>query len=275
MKAYFNTIKDYEVLSKEEERDLLRRAKDGNNSAYEKLIACNLKFVVSVAKQYQRKGLPLDELVAEGNLGLVKAFHKFDMAYKNNFITYAVWWIRQCIMNAIHEHAKLIRLPANKITAVTKITGAKEHLKQQLMRDPTDDEVCEYLTGQNVDRASIKDLKYNYSIVPIDAPQTDNNKTLHDVLPGDSSADPANSSDSLKQEIELLLSEFAERDIHIIKMYFGIDQPRNYTLEEIGVDLGLTRERIRQIKLKILNKLRMKHRSDKLRIYLEDDIFDE
>ncbi|MBC8410397.1 MAG: sigma-70 family RNA polymerase sigma factor [Rhodobacteraceae bacterium] len=273
MEAYFNTIKDYEVLPKKEERELLKKAKAGSNSAYEKIIACNLKFVVSVAKQYQNKGLPLDELIAEGNLGLVKAFHKFDLKYKNGFITYAVWWIRQCIMNALHEHSRLIRLPANKITAVTKIMHAKDHLKQELLRDPTNGELSDYISDTPSDKI-FEDLKYNYSIVPLDAPQTDNQKTLHEVLPGHPSDIPDSSSDSLKEEIGYILSEFTEREQQIIEMYFGINQPRNYTLEEIGVDLGLTRERIRQIKLKVINKLKMQHRSDKLKVYLEDDIFD-
>ncbi|MBC8436895.1 sigma-70 family RNA polymerase sigma factor [bacterium] len=275
MQRYFDSIKDCVVLDKEAERVLLEKAKEGDNKAYEKVISSNLKFVISVAKQYQKQGLPLDELIAEGNLGLVKAYHKFSLKFTNGFITYAVWWIRQAIMNAIHEHSKLIRLPANKIANITKVNKAIEALKQELYRDPTNEEICEFLALNTKEADALKDLKYSYSYVPLDAPQTDNSKTLHEVLVGDPLDEPENQTDSLKQELEILMKDFTNREKHILYMYFGIDNPRNYTLEEIGVDLGLTRERIRQIKLKVLNKLRLKHRSEKLRIYLEDDLYKE
>jgi len=275
MERYFNTIKDFKPLPKDKEREYFKRAQNGDKIAYEKLMSANLKFVISVAKQYQNQGLPLDELIAEGNLGLVKAYNKFDLSYKTGFITYAVWWIRQSIMNAIHENSKLIRLPSNKIAKVTKINKARQALQQKLFRDPIPEEICIHLSGDMTEEVVLEALKFSYTYVPLDAPQTDNNKTLHEIIEGDILDNPEHLTGSLKKELKLVMSEFTEREQQIISMYFGIDQPRNYTLEEIGVDLGLTRERIRQIKLKILEKLKMTHRSDKLRVYFEDDIYNE
>ena len=269
---YFKSLWTDTKLTKEEERELIIKAKAGNQAAYQKLANCHLKFVVSIARQYQNQGLPLDELIAEGNLGLVKAFNKFDIERTNNFITYAVWWIRQSIMNSIHEHAKLIRLPVNKITNITRLSKLRLDLEAQAGSSLSDQEVKMKLNELGESKL-IEDSKYSYSYVPLDAPQTDNKKTLQDILP--SKVDVTQTEawvDAVKQEFDTVLSEFTEREKHIIYMYYGIDNVRTYTLEEIGVDLGLTRERIRQIKEKVLIKLRTKRLRKMLEPFLYDDI---
>ena len=269
---YFKSLKTDTKLTKAEERELIIAAKAGDDAAYNRLMACHLKFVISVARQYQNQGLALEELIAEGNLGLVKAFNKFDVERTNNFITYAVWWIRQSIMNSIHEHAKLIRLPVNKITNITKISKLRESISNEGDTYVTEQTLIEKLeeTGEsNV----LKDIKYAYSYVPLDAPQTENNKTLKDVIPASENKEEQEEwAASLKEELDLILVEFTEREKHIIYMYYGIENVRNYTLEEIGVDLGLTRERIRQIKEKVLQRLRSQRLRKILEPFLHDDI---
>ena len=269
---YFKSLLANTKLSKDEERALIIAAKAGDKSAYQRLASCHLKFVISVARQYQNQGLPLDELIAEGNLGLVKAFNKFDVERTNNFITYAVWWIRQSIMNSIHEHAKLIRLPVNKITNITRLNKLRLDLEGKAGESLTDQEFQQKLNDLGEGKL-VEDAKYSYSYVPLDAPQTENKKTLQDVLP--SKVDKTKTEawvDSVKQEFDTVLREFTEREKHIIYMYYGIDNVRTYTLEEIGVDLGLTRERIRQIKEKVLIKLRSKRLRKMLEPFLYDDI---
>jgi RNA polymerase primary sigma factor len=268
---YFKSLKTDTKLTKAEERELIVAAKAGDDAAYNRLLACHLKFVISVARQYQNQGLALDELIAEGNLGLVKAFNKFDVQRTNNFITYAVWWIRQSIMNSIHEHAKLIRLPVNKITNITKIAKLRESMAHQGDSYVTEQNLIAKLeaTGQ---ATILADAKYSYTYVPLDAPQTANNKTLKDVIPSENSDGQEEWATSFKEELDLILVEFTEREKHIIYMYYGIENVRNYTLEEIGVDLGLTRERIRQIKEKVLQRLRSQRLRKILEPFLHDDI---
>ena len=268
---YFKSLKTDTKLTKAEERELIVSAKAGDDAAYNRLLACHLKFVISVARQYQNQGLALDELIAEGNLGLVKAFNKFDVQRTNNFITYAVWWIRQSIMNSIHEHAKLIRLPVNKITNITKIAKLRESMAHQGDSYVTEQNLIAKLeaTGQTT---ILADAKYSYTYVPLDAPQTANNKTLKDVIPSENSDGQEEWATSFKEELDLILVEFTEREKHIIYMYYGIENVRNYTLEEIGVDLGLTRERIRQIKEKVLQRLRSQRLRKILEPFLHDDI---
>lgn len=269
---YFRSLLTDTKITKEEERKLIIKAKAGDKTAYQRLANCHLKFVISVARQYQNQGLPLDELIAEGNLGLVKAFNKFDVERANNFITYAVWWIRQSIMNSIHEHAKLIRLPVNKITNITKLSKLRVDLEAKAGEQLSDQELKMKLNELGESKL-IEDSKYSYSYVPLDAPQTDNKKTLQDILPSKVDVTQTESwIDAVKQEFDTVLREFTEREKHIIYMYYGIDNVRTYTLEEIGVDLGLTRERIRQIKEKVLIKLRTKRLRKMLEPFLYDDI---
>ena len=265
---YLKSIIPSTPLSKEEERALIKKGKNGDNAAREQVIISNLKFVVSVAKKYQNQGLTIDELVSEGNLGLVKAFEKFDVSKDVKFITYAVWWIRQAIFNSLHENAKTIRLPLNKISNITKATKASESLENTLGRYPSMNELEEYLEG---DTTAIRDLKFNYTVIGLDTPHTENNETLNEVIPADLSYCVLKTDEEFKKELTHVLKTFPKREKSILKMYYGIEQVRPYTLKEIGVDMGLTRERIRQIKEKILKKLRSKKHSKTLEDFLKWD----
>ena len=267
MEYYFKIIAGYAPYSKKEELSLFLKAKSGDDRAKDMLIKANLKFVVSTAKKYQNQGLTLQELIAEGNHGLMKAYNKFDVSRDVKFITYAVWWIRQSIINSIHENAKLIRLPLNKITNVTKLAKTKERLEQRLGRTPTNDELLDELGDGYA--TILRDSIFNYTVIALDEPHADSGTTLDNVIPAEPTSQEAEIEASiLKQEIESVLTDFTKREKTILYMYYGIDQVRPYTLKEIGVDLGLTRERIRQIKEKALTKLRRKHRADRLRDYV-------
>ncbi len=267
MDPYFRSIKPFKTLSREEERELLMKAHNGDTAAYNKVLNYNLRFVITVAKKYQNQGLELEELVAEGNLGLVKAFYKFDLERNVKFITYAVWWIRQSILNAIHENAKMIRLPLNKIANITKLTKAWEALAQELGREPTQVELEEEVS----DPVLMKDATFLYTVIGLDESHTDNDGTLKNVLAADPSYEELrNREDAFREELDIVLEDFSEREKKILYMYYGIGHVRAYTLKEIGIDMGLTRERIRQIKEKILERLKRKHRSEPLRPYLKN-----
>ncbi len=272
---YFKQLANCNTISREKERDLLTKAKNGDDAAYNQLLSAHLKFVVSIAKQYQYQGLNLDELIADGNLGLVKAFNKFDLSRTNNFITYAVWWIRQAIMNGIHENSKLIRLPVNKITNIAKLSHIKQQFEMEFKRTPSLEELTKYLKDLGREKL-LKDAKFAYTYVPLDAPQTDNKKTLEEVIPAELSD---NGKDeyitSLKKELTHVINHFTPREQQIIYMYFGIGYVRKFTLEEIGVDLGLTRERIRQIKQKVLQKMSSKRLRDLLRPFIYDEFYNK
>jgi len=270
---YFKLLAKCTTISPKQERELLTKAKAGDQLAYNNLLTAHLKFVVSIAKQYQNHGLALEELIAEGNLGLVKAFNKFDLERPNNFLTYAVWWIRQSIMNSIHENSKLIRLPVNKITNITKLNRIKHEYEVTHNRPPTAEDLRVHLTKLGLLKL-LNDAQFAYNYVPLDAPQTDNKKTLSEVIPDEPTYSEKESfSTSLKQELALVLTSFPDRERQIIYMYFGINNVRNYTLEEIGVDLGLTRERIRQIKQKVIEKLQSRRLRKFLQPFLNDDLY--
>lgn len=265
MERYFNSIQNLPTVSREEERRLLKLAYAGNDSAYNKVMNANLRFVITVAKKYQNQGLELEDLVAEGNLGLVKAYHKFDLDKNVKFITYAVWWIRQSILNAIHENAKMIRLPLNKIANITKLSKVFESLAQELGREPTHYELVDAVD----DPVLLEDAAFLYTVIGLDEPHTDNDDTLKNVLPADPTYNELQYRDDMfKLELDVVLQDFTGREKKILYMYYGIGQVRAYTLKEIGIDMGLTRERIRQIKEKVLERLRRKHRSEPLRPYL-------
>ncbi len=226
----------------------------------------NLRFVVSVAKKYQNQGLPLEELISEGNVGLLVAFKKFDnVKYDVKFITYAVWWIRQSIMKAIHDNARIIRLPLNIIVEMSKLNKIKKEMEQELGRPLTTQEILELTDNEEVANA----IKYNYGIIDLDAPRTENEKDLSHILPDNSVPDIRISLEDVKDELKFILEDFSERERDILIMYFGIEQMRPYTLKEIGIDKGLTRERIRQIKEKTIEKLKEEKYANHLRGYLE------
>jgi RNA polymerase primary sigma factor len=244
----------------------MKKAKNGDQNAYNELLSRNLRFVVSVAKKYQNQGMSLEDLISEGNFGLIVAFKKFDnKKFDVKFITYAVWWIRQSIMKAIHDNAKIVRLPLNVIMEMSKLSRIRKELEQQVGRPLTTQEILELTDNEEVANA----IKYNYGIIDLDAPRTDNEKDLSNVLTDPNAEDIQISLEDIKDELKFILNDFPERERDILIMYFGIDQIRPYTLKEIGIDKGLTRERIRQIKEKTIEKLKEDKYANQLREYLE------
>ena len=266
---YLQEIGKVELLTPEQEIDYSIRIKKGDQVALEKLVKANLRFVVSVAKQYQNQGLSLGDLINEGNLGLIKAAKRFDETRGFKFISYAVWWIRQSILQALAEQSRIVRLPLNRVGALNKIGRAYTNLEQEYEREPTAAEIAKEL---EMDLDEVSDtLKMSSRHVSMDAPfsQGDENSLL-DVLESDENPLPDTSlmSASLRSEIERALSTLTEREAEVIKLYFGFDDENSLTLEEIGEQFHLTRERVRQIKEKAIRRLRHTSRSKNLRAYL-------
>ncbi|MFW5761870.1 MAG: sigma-70 family RNA polymerase sigma factor [Cyclobacteriaceae bacterium] len=270
LEKYFNEVSKEDLLTPEQEVDLARRIKTGDKQALEKLVKANLRFVVSVAKQYQHSKVPLNDLINEGNIGLVKAAQKFDETKGFKFISYAVWWIRQSIMQALADNSRFIRIPVNKVGALSKIKEAVSIMEQAFEREPTPEELAEYL-GVTVDEIkSATDAISSHS--SLDAPFVEGeSNSLIDVIENSNADDVANDleyTNSLRIEIERLLVHLSEREREVIKQYFGIGCESKLSLEDIGADLGLTRERVRQIKEKALRKLRTKTSIKLLKPYL-------
>jgi RNA polymerase primary sigma factor len=268
---YLQEIGKVDLITSEEEIELALKIKKGDQTALDKLTKANLRFVVSVAKQYQNKGLSLNDLINEGNLGLIKAAKKFDETRGFKFISYAVWWIRQSIMQAIADQSRMVRLPLNRVGALTKIGKAASALEQELERKPTPEEIAQELEMSVEDVAYA--LKHAGRHVSMDAPisQGDDSKSsLLDLLSNNEQPQPDKTllEDSLKRDIESALSTLSEREAQVIKLYFGLDNEHAATLEEIGEMLNLTRERVRQIKEKALLRLRHASRSKNLKVYL-------
>jgi RNA polymerase primary sigma factor len=268
---YFQEIGKVDLITPEEEIDLASRIKKGDRGALEKLTKANLRFVVSVAKQYQNKGLPLSDLINEGNLGLIKAAQKFDETRGFKFISYAVWWIKQSIMQAIADQSRMVRIPLNRVAALTKIGKAFGTLEQEYEREPSAEEIASEL-DMDVDEVDYA-LKIAGRTVSMDAPlkQGDDNKnSLLDIMSNEHESTPDNElmKQSLRYEIERSLSTLSDREAEVIKLYFGINRENSQTLEEIGERLNLTRERVRQIKEKALLRLRHSSRSKNLKVYL-------
>lgn len=269
LSKYLEEIGKYNPLSPEEEIELAQRVKKGDREALKKLTECNLRFVVSVAKDYQGQGLPLTDLINEGNLGLIKAAKRFDETRGFKFISYAVWWIRQSILQALAEHSRIVRLPLNRVGTIGKITKEAEVLERQHERAPSQDEIADGL-DMKTDEVSdaIRISRRHHSL---NAPFRDGEKnSLIDVISDDAQPTPDYHlmGESLKQEIRSALGTLKEREREVIKMYFGIDRDYALTLNEIGEEFNLTRERVRQIKEKAIRRLRHKSRSHKLRAYL-------
>lgn len=257
LEKYFNEISKVELLTPEEEVQLAQRIKQGDQLALEKLTKANLRFVVSVAKQYQHTKIPLNDLINEGNLGLIKAAQKFDETRGFKFISYAVWWIRQAIMQALAEQSRMIRLPANKVGAISRIHQVSSHFEQSLEREPTDEELAELL---DVSVEEVKTtLRASSKHLSVDAPfEQGETNSLLDVLENNDSQktdEALEYDDSLKKEIDRLLSILTARERQVIKMFFGIGVESKLSLGDIGAELAISRERVRQIKDKAINKL--------------------
>jgi RNA polymerase primary sigma factor len=265
---YLQEIGREELISVEEEVELAQRIKKGDQEALEKLTRANLRFVVSVAKQYQNQGLSLPDLINEGNLGLIKAAEKFDETRGFKFISYAVWWIRQSILQALAEQSRIVRLPLNQVGSLNKINKALSKFEQENERMPSPEELAEIL---DIPREKISDtLRVSGRHVSVDAPFVEGeDNSLLDVLPNNDSpnADSGLVNESLNKEIERALSSLTERERDIVKYFFGIGC-QEMTLEEIGEKFNLTRERVRQIKEKAIRKLRNSARSKLLQTYL-------
>ncbi|MCF7803356.1 MAG: sigma-70 family RNA polymerase sigma factor [Candidatus Marinimicrobia bacterium] len=269
LSKYLEEIGQYEPLSPEEEIAVAKKVKEGSQEALEKLTTANLRFVVSVAKDYQGQGLPLSDLINEGNLGLIKAAHRFDETRGFKFISYAVWWIRQSILQALAEHSRIIRLPLNRVGNITKISKASEKLQHDLKRKPRPGEIADELDMKPEEVSdAIQISRRHYSL---DKPFRDGeSNSLMDVIEDNEGEEPDEDlmSESLKQEVMDALGTLSERERTVLEMYFGIGRDYALTLNEIGDEFGLTRERIRQIKEKALRRLRHKSRSKGLRQYL-------
>ena len=265
---YLHDIGHEELISVEEEAELARRIKTGDRKALEKLTKSNLRFVVSVAKQYQNQGLSLPDLINEGNLGLIKAAEKFDETRGFKFISYAVWWIRQSILQALAEQSRIVRLPLNQVGSLNKINKALGRFEQENERQPSTQELADMI---DIPKDKIDDtLRVSGRHVSMDAPFVDGeDNSLLDVLPNDDSpmADRGLNKESLSTEVERALQVLTPREREIIKCFFGIGC-QEMTLEEIGENLDLTRERVRQIKEKAIRKLKKPSASKLLVTYL-------
>lgn len=266
---YLQEIGRVELLDPEEEIELARRIKKGDQKALEKLTKANLRFVVSVAKQYQNQGLSLGDLINEGNLGLIKAAKRFDETRGFKFISYAVWWIRQSILQALAEQSRIVRLPLNRVGALNKIGKAFSTLEQEFEREPSASELAEELDMSLFEVADT--LKISGRHLSMDAPfaQGEDNRLL-DVIQDDRTPLPDHSliKESLSKEVERALGTLTEREAEVIRLYFGLGREHSLTLEEIGEKFQLTRERVRQIKEKAIRRLRHASRSKQLRAYL-------
>ncbi len=266
---YLQEIGREDLITAEEEVELAQRIKKGDQAALEKLTRANLRFVVSVSKQYQNQGLSLPDLINEGNLGLIKAAQRFDETRGFKFISYAVWWIRQSILQALAEQSRIVRLPLNQVGSLNKINKMFAKLEQEYDRPPTIEEIANAL---DIPAEKVADsMKVSGRHVSMDAPFTeDDSSSLLDVMVNDDSpnADNLLLNESLVQEIERSLSTLTEKEREVIRLFYGIGMKHGLTLEEIGDRFGLTRERVRQIKEKAIRRLRHSSRSKHLKAYL-------
>ena len=268
---YLQEIGRVELITADEEVELARRIKQGDRAALERLTKANLRFVVSVSKQYQNQGLALPDLINEGNVGLIKAAERFDETRGFKFISYAVWWIRQSILQALAEQARIVRLPLNKIGTINKINRAFSELEQINERPPSAEELADYL------ECSVDDVRNSMANagrhVSMDAPLIDGDEStssMYDVLPNDSIQGPETElqKESLRKDIERSLSSLTGREGDVVRLYYGLNGKHPLTLEEIGDLFDLTRERVRQIKEKAIRRLKHTSRSRMLKTYL-------
>lgn len=255
--VYLRDISRYPLITQADEVALAQRIRRGDQDALDTLVRSNLRFVVSVAKKYQNQGVSLADLINEGNLGLIRAAHKFDESKGIKFISYAVWWIRQAILQALAEQSRIVRVPLNRAGELHRIGRRTSALQQELGRDPTAGEIAE---GMDIDVAEVeRTLQISQAHVSLDAPMAPGeDNRLIDYLPdaAERSADAATMEHALTEGIETVFKSLRDREAKILRLYFGLDGPDPMTLEEIGAMMGITRERVRQIKEKALLRLR-------------------
>jgi RNA polymerase primary sigma factor len=269
LENYLREIGEVQLLTPAEEIELAKQIKQNDQRALKRLVSANLRFVVSVAKSYQNYGLSLEDLINEGNLGLMKAAYRFDETRGFKFISYAVWWIKQSILQAIAEQSRLVRLPLNRVGTLTKIGKVYSMLEQEFEREPTPEEIASVL---EVESGDISDtIKMATRSVSMDSPlQRNSDSRLIDIIQNQQDPEPDSEvmGESLKEELNHILNTLTGREARILKLYFGLDGEKSHTLEEIGEKFKLTRERVRQIKEKALRRLRHSSRSKVLRYYL-------
>ena len=267
---YLQDISKIDLITAEEEVELAQKIKRGDQKALEKLVNANLRFVVSVAKQYQNQGLTLPDLINEGNFGLVKAAQRFDETRGFKFISYAVWWIRQSILQALAEQSRIVRLPLNKIGSINKINKTFSYLEQAHERPPSAEEIAEEL-GLSVSEVK-QSLKNTGKHISMDAPFAEGeDSNLYDVISASETPMPDTElvKESIRQEIGRVLETLSEREADVVKLYYGIGQSSTMTLDEIGITFDLTRERVRQIREKAIRKLRKSAKSDLIQSFID------
>ena len=266
---YLQEIGKVDLIGPEEEVALARRIKQGDSEALAKLVRANLRFVVSVAKQYQNQGMSLPDLINEGNMGLMKAARRFDETRGFKFISYAVWWIRQSILQSLAEQTRIVRLPVNKIGSINRINKAFARLEQEFEREPSSQEVADLL--EMIPEDVKESLKTNHRTISMDAPiSNEDENNMYDVMQNTDAASPDKNliKESLAWEIERALNTLSKREAKVLKLYFGLGMKHPYTLEEIGEELNLTRERVRQIKERAIRKIQYTTRCKILKTYL-------
>jgi RNA polymerase primary sigma factor len=269
LEQYLQEIGEVPLLSQEEEIELAKRIRGGDEPSLEKLTKANLRFVVSVAKQYQSQGLSLGDLINEGNLGLIKAANRFDETRGFKFISYAVWWIRQSILQALAEQSRIVRLPLNRVGTMNKIGKAFSALEQEFEREPSPEEIAQQLELSDFEVSDT--IQKSGKHLSLDAPFSEEEENrLLDIIENQEQPAPDNTliNESLRIELDRALSTLTPREAEVVKLYFGLDLETPLTLEEIGEKFKLTRERVRQIKEKALRRLRHASRSKPLRSYL-------
>ena len=267
---YLNEISKVSMIDAQEEVQLAQRIREGDQAALEKLVNANLRFVVSVSKQYQNQGLTLGDLINEGNMGLIKAARRFDETRGFKFISYAVWWIRQSILQALAEQSRVVRLPLNKIGSINKINKTFSYLEQAHERPPSAEEIAEEL-GLSVSEVK-QSLKNAGKHISMDAPFAEGeDSNLYDVISASETPMPDSElvKESIREEIGRVLDTLSEREADVIKLYYGIGQSSTMTLDEIGNTFDLTRERVRQIREKAIRKLRKSAKNDLIQSFID------
>ena len=271
LQRYLEDVAASQPLSSEEEIELARRIKLGDLNARTKLVEANLRFVISVAREYQNQGVPLADLISAGNIGLITAAERFDETKGFKFISYAVWWIRQAVLQTLAEHSRVVRLPLNRVDLLRRISRFSSDRQQETSQRPAEEEIAEEL-GISVDQV-METLASGQRILSLDATFDDNDENSLMEIMADSRQEPPDAllmRNSLEEEIEMALGTLEEREAEVVRLYFGLGGVNEMTLEEIGVKFGLTRERVRQIKEKALRKLRHPTRGKKLIPYAEE-----